>query len=129
MTDKGPSAGEVWRTLGRRAGETAAGWLERLPATDVSGLKTERKRYQLLVAVAEQQARREAGKRPLKPRTIAEQMVAAAGEVGTGEGVGAEKIKVGGDLEKIVVDKVEKINLAGTKMGLRGAAPRGKGKR
>jgi hypothetical protein len=98
----------------------AAGWLESLLATDVSGLKTVRARYRLQVAKAERQARLEAGKRPLKPRTEAERMAAAAKEPGTDEG---------GELEPIRVDRLVRVRVdEGAELELN-AAPRRKGKK
>jgi hypothetical protein len=130
MTENGPSSSKVRRALGRRAGETAAAWLERLLVTDVSGHKTVRAAYQLLVAKAKRQARLEAGKRPLKPRTEAERMAAAAAEVGTGEGGEPELERMDGPWEKIdLTGPWEKIDLAGTKSVLRSAAPRGRRKK
>jgi hypothetical protein len=83
------------RELMRRQGEGAAAWLARLRGIGVPAYKPLRAPYRTYLAKAERQARLEAGKRPLKPRTVDERMVATAEEGGTSEGVGGKRSRSG----------------------------------
>jgi hypothetical protein len=62
--------------MGQQRGEAPADWLARLKAMDAATRRRLLSRHRLCVAMAERAARLAAGKRPRKPRTIAEQIAA-----------------------------------------------------